>query len=230
MEVRLIIFDCDGVLVDSEPIALGTWQKMLGEIGLHLSFEETIRRFQARPMKVCVEIVEHLLGKKVPHGFVEQFHARTFETFQNELQPVEGIFHALDGISIPICVASSGGHDKMRLTLGKTGLYSHFEGRIFSTVEVARGKPFPDLFLYAAEKMGVSPRDCVVVEDSLPGVEAGVAAGMTVFGYAKLANHNEMRACGAHVFDDMRCLPEMLEMVSAHTQIQNVHVRALVND
>lgn len=215
MKWQLVIFDCDGVLVDSEPIALGTFQTMIAELGLIMSYEEVIRRFQARPVKICVEVVEQLLGKPVPQGFVDAFHARTFEIFQKELQPVEGIFHALDGISgqIQSCVASSGTHDKMRITLTKTGLYARFEGRIFSTVEVARGKPHPDIFLYAAEKMGVSPRDCVVVEDSLPGVQAGVAAGMTVLGYTKLSSADEIRACGAHVFDDMTQLPVLLKSI-----------------
>ena len=147
----------------------------------------------------------------IPAGFMENHDKRLFEALSRELDPIQNISVALEKLSIPTCVASSGPYAKIRLSLGVTQLLPIFEGRIFSAVEVNRGKPFPDLFLYAAEKMGVPSKNCIVVEDSVFGVQAGVAAGMAVLGYAERTNPESLRKAGATVFDDMIELPDLIE-------------------
>ena len=206
----LIIFDCDGVLVDSEPITNRIFCTMLNEIGLKINFEETMSTFMGRTMDGCIRIIEERLGKPVPKDFIEEYHRRIIPAFEGELKAVEGVEEALDSLDCLTCVASSGAHEKMRATLGVTGLLPRFEGRLFSGTEVSRGKPFPDLFLYAAEQMGAKPSKCVVIEDSVPGAQAGIAAGMTVFGYAGFTPADKLLSTGAIVFDDMHELPELL--------------------
>jgi HAD superfamily hydrolase (TIGR01509 family) len=208
---ELVIFDCDGVLVDSEPIANRVFSRMLGELGLPMDYDETVRTFVGRSAATCVQMVESRLGRPVPEGWVDAWRQRTFDAFSEELRPVEGVAEALDRIGAPFCVASSGEPAKMRFTLGMTGLLPRFEGRMFSAVEVPRGKPAPDLFLHAAGRMGAAPERCAVIEDSAVGVEAGAAAGMTVFGYAAMTAPDALRAAGAaHVFTRMDALPELL--------------------
>ncbi|MCB2202096.1 HAD family hydrolase [bacterium] len=206
----LIIFDCDGVLVDSEPITNRIFCRMLNEIGLDISFKETMSTFMGRTMDSCVEIIEKRLGRPVPDNFIEEYHRRIIPAFEGELTAVDGVEAALDVLPVPTCVASSGSHEKMRATLGITGLLPRFEGRLFSGTEVPRGKPFPDLFLHAAATMGAVPERCAVIEDSVPGVQAGVAAGMTVFGYAGFTPSDRLLEAGALVFDNMRELPRLL--------------------
>jgi HAD superfamily hydrolase (TIGR01509 family) len=210
MRCELVIFDCDGVLVDSEPVANRIFAEELNAAGLALSVEEVCREFIGRSMACCLAEVERRLGRPLPAGFVERLQSRTFDAFRAGLAPVAGVREALARIDLPFCVASSGEPQKMRLTLGLTGLLPLFEGRLFSAVEVERGKPHPDLFLHAARRLGATPARCAVVEDSRHGVAAGVAAGMTVFGYAGRGNAAELAAAGATPFDDMRRLPELL--------------------
>jgi HAD superfamily hydrolase (TIGR01509 family) len=205
----LVIFDCDGVLVDSEPIAGRIFAGMLGEIGLPMTYEEEAR-FRGRSLKDCLEIAGALRGRPVPEGFAEAYQARLLDAFRRELRATAGVVEALDRIFVPICVASSSGPARMRTALDVTGLLPRFDGRLFSATEVARGKPFPDLFLYAADCMRASPRRCAVVEDTVLGVQAGVAAGMTVFGYSAAAIPDALAVCGARVFTDMRELPDLI--------------------
>ena len=211
MNPGLIIFDCDGVLVNSEPIASRIFHELITEIGLNISLEETVRLFEGLSDQDSIRIVEEKLGRPVPSSFMENHDKRLFEAFSRELDPIQNISVALERISIPTCVASSGPYEKIRLSLGVTQLLPIFEGRIFSAVEVNRGKPFPDLFLYAAEKMGVPSKNCIVVEDSVYGVQAGVAAGMVVLGYAERTDPEVLRHNGATVFDDMLELPELIK-------------------
>ncbi|WP_422015773.1 HAD family hydrolase [Reyranella sp.] len=209
----LVIFDCDGVLVDSEPLANTCFARALQREGLDWTVEDTMRRLMGRSMKSCVEIVEGELGRALPADFVERLQADTLQTFRDApLQPVAGVVEAIDAIEaagIATCVASSGGLDKMRVTLGITGLWSRFEGRIFSSSQVPRGKPFPDLFLHAAIQMNEQPFDCVVVEDSLPGIQAARAAGMRALAYvgAPYSDAEALRAAGGRTFDSMSSLP-----------------------
>jgi HAD superfamily hydrolase (TIGR01509 family) len=211
---ELVIFDCDGVLVDSEPIGNRVLAALLTEIGLPTSYEESVRDYLGRSVASCLEIIESRLGRSVPEDFAEVLSRRTSEAFRGELQGVPGIERALDGIALPICVASSGPQEKMRLTLGLTGLLPRFEGRMFSATDVESGKPSPDLFLHAAASLGASVDRCAVVEDSVLGVRAGRAAGMTVFGFAARSDPHALAAAGARVFRDMAVLPDLLSASS----------------
>jgi HAD superfamily hydrolase (TIGR01509 family) len=208
---ELVIFDCDGVLVDSERIAVRVEAEYLAELGWPLTEAEIVERFMGRTAEYMDEAIEARLGSRLPGDWKDQFQRRYREAYAADLRPVDGIVKVLDQITVPTCVASSGSHDKLRLTLGHTGLYGRFEGRIFSGYEVANGKPAPDLFLHAASRMGVDPAGCAVVEDSRWGVEAARAAGMRAFGYAGgLTPPDFLEGHGTVVFEDMRDLPGLL--------------------
>lgn len=211
MSLDLVIFDCDGVLVDSEPVANRILSEALGEVGLAVTCEECARATTGLAMASVVEWAQARLGRRLPPGFLDRVQARTFAALREGIEPVPGVVEALAGIAVPVCVASSGEPEKIRLTLGLTGLLPRFEGRIFSATEVARGKPYPDLFLHAARTLGARPPSCVVVEDSLPGVRAAAAAGMRVLAYANAADGIALAAAGARVFDDMATLPRLLD-------------------
>ncbi|WP_165068107.1 HAD family hydrolase [Marisediminicola senii] len=207
----LVIFDCDGVLVDSEVLAVQIDQRALAEVGWELSIDEIVHRFLGKSSATFTAEVEAHLGRALPADWDAKYNAAYFEAFETSLQPVDGIHQALDAIAAQTCVASSGGHEKIRKTLGLTGLYPRFDGRIFSATEVEHGKPAPDLFLHAASRMGVEPERCVVVEDSKYGVQAAHAAGMHAFGYAGgLTPPDWLHAEGATVFTSMAELPELL--------------------
>jgi HAD superfamily hydrolase (TIGR01509 family) len=216
--VELVIFDCDGVLVDSEPITNAVFAEMLGELGLVMSLDDMYAHFKGHSMAQGIAIMERLLGAPAPADFVDAYRARSRAALAREVRPVRGIERALaglDALGTLTCVASSGEHEKMQITLGKTGLLPRFEGRLFSVTEVARGKPHPDIFLHAAQCMGIAPSTTVVVEDSPVGVRAGAAAGMVVLGYADLTNPAELSAAGAAcTFTDMHALPELVLDVS----------------
>jgi HAD superfamily hydrolase (TIGR01509 family) len=208
----LVIFDCDGVLVDSERITNAVFSRRLGEIGLVLTLEQMFERFLGRTMADCVAIIEAELGRPVPDDFVEGYRAESRALLAREVRPVRGVVDALAALSVPYCVASSGDPEKMRTTLSATGLLPLFEGRRFSAVDVARGKPAPDIFLHAAQRMGARPERCVVVEDTPVGTRAGVAAGMLVLGYAELMSAARLREAGAwRTFDDMDALAGLLD-------------------
>ena len=184
MTTELVIFDCDGVLIDSERIAVRIDAMVLAELGWHLSEADVVERFLGRSEEAMVAEIEAHLGRTLDDGWDNEFNRLYREAFAAELRPVDGVVEALDAITTQTCVASSGSHEKMRYTLGLTGLYERFAGRIFSASEVANGKPAPDLFLHAARRLGVEPAACAVVEDSRYGVEAARLAGMRAFGYA----------------------------------------------
>jgi len=212
---ELIIFDCDGVLVDSEPITNRVFGEMLGELGMQVTLDEMFELFVGYSMTQCLTVISERLGKMPPPDFVQNYYTRARVALGAELTAVPGVVEALDQITLPYCVASSGAHEKMRMTLGITGLLPRFEGRMFSATEVARGKPAPDIFLHAASKFGVRPAACLVVEDTPPGVAAGVAAGMTVYGYSAQTPAARLLAAGARrVFHDMTQLPLLLGKVS----------------
>lgn len=189
-----IIFDCDGVLVDSERIGVHIDRAVLAEVGLNFTVEEVVSTFMGKSDKHFVDTVEAMIGRPVPDGWLQEISKRYQTAFETELTAVPGIVEALDSLQLPHCVASSGTHEKMRFTLGKTGLLNRFENKLFSATQVERGKPEPDLFLYAANQMGWEPSRCLVVEDSHAGVMAGLSAGMKVAAYAggflKHDNHN----------------------------------------
>ena len=206
-----VIFDCDGVLVDTEPAANRVLAAILTDEGLPTTPQESMRTYMGRSWASCMEIASAKLARPVDaEALAERYRAGVREAWSRELHPVAGIEEALDAIALPSCVASSGEHERMRFTLGRTGLLARFEGRIFSATEVARGKPAPDLFLHAARSMGFDPATTTVVEDTVPGATAGRAAGMRVLGYAAHTPAEDLAAAGAEPFDDMRRLPGLL--------------------
>ncbi len=211
---KLVIFDCDGVLVDSEPISNAVFSKHLQALGLTWSTGETMSRFMGRSMKssmeeVAMELKSHALPipKSFPSAFLDAMQKETFEVLAAQVQAVEdveAVIHFLRQASIAHCVASSGEHQKMEVTLGRTGLLGSFTDRIFSATQVANGKPAPDLFLFAALQMNCEPADCWVVEDSPYGVEAAVAAGMSAIAY-----------CGVDVWQRVLLRPGVQTAVAA---------------
>jgi HAD superfamily hydrolase (TIGR01509 family) len=212
MSFELLILDCDGVLVDSERLSHQVIVELLGEAGVKLSLEEAFELFLGKSTAQSIDIVASLLNHAVAASFMEDYRNRVRQAFKTSLHAVPGIEAALDQIRLPYCVASSGELEKMRLTLGITGLLSRFEGKLTSVTEVARPKPAPDVYLLAAAKSGVAPPRCVVVEDSPTGVAAGVAAGMTVLGYSALTPATLLLEAGAHrAFATMAVLPALIE-------------------
>ncbi|WP_327288060.1 HAD family hydrolase [Streptomyces sp. NBC_01198] len=208
----LVVFDCDGVLVDSEKIAVRIDVRMFAELGWPLSQDEIVERFVGRSFAdMGAEIAAHL-GRPLPGGWGARYRQLYHDAFEAELTPVDGVVEALDAITLPVCVASSTSHRGLRHTLGLTGLLDRFAGRVFSAADVARGKPAPDLFLHAARTLGVDPARCVVVEDSPYGVAAARAAGMYAYGYCGgLTPAHRLEGPGTTVFDDMRELPALLQ-------------------
>lgn len=207
----LVIFDCDGVLVDSERIAVGVDAVVLADLGWPLSEAEIIERFVGRSDEHFVREIETYLGHPLPGNWQATYQHLYTAAFEKELRAVDGVMDALDRITTPTCVASSGSHEKIRRSLGLTNLLARFDGRIFSASEVANGKPAPDLFLHAAARLGVPPARCAVVEDSRYGVEAARAAGMPAFAYAGgVTPAHRLEGPGTVVFSDMRALPDLL--------------------
>lgn len=206
----LIIFDCDGVLVDSERIAIRTNIEALAQHGFTATEAVVIENFVGKSTPSILAIATDWLGPQRAPLWMDDFRALYYRVLAEEVVAVDGIAEALDQISLPVCVASSGTHEKMKMTLGRTGLYDRFQGRIFSASEVEHGKPAPDLFLHAARSLGADPARCVVVEDSAPGVQAALAAGMHCLAYAGgVTPASALEGYGATLFYDMRDLPKL---------------------
>ncbi len=208
---RSVIFDCDGVLVDTEETANRVLASLLTEAGIETSFEDCMRDYRGRAMASVIETATERLGSPLPFDLADRYYTEVKDIFARELQAVPGVVAALDQISLPSCVASSGPHHKMEVTLRATGLWDRFEGRIFSASEVGIGKPAPDLFLHAAREMGFDPETTAVVEDSLYGVQAARAAGMRALAFARHTEPDVLAAAGGEPFTDMAELPGLLE-------------------
>ncbi len=212
---ELVIFDCDGVLIDSERLAVPIDGAILNHFGIDIPEAEIIDRFVGRSSSVLPEFIEARLGHPLPAGWDVPFRRLYREAYEAELRPIDGIEAALDQITLPICVASSSEPEPLRSKLELAGLYDRFAGSVFSAAEVRNGKPAPDLFLYAAERMGAEPTRCAVVEDSQYGVQAARAAGMKAFGFAGgLTRAESLEGPVTTVFDDMRDLPRLLGIES----------------
>ncbi|MER5434869.1 HAD family hydrolase [Streptomyces sp. NPDC002588] len=213
MRYDLVIFDNDGVLVDSEPISNRLLAAYLTELGHPTTYEDSIRDYMGSAMHRVHDLVAERTGERLPAEFDDVFHRRVFAAFERELKPVAGIGDVLAKLAadeVPYCVASSGSHERIRVGHRTTGLDRWFdETRIFSSQDVGKGKPEPDLFLYAAERMGVAPGRCAVVEDSPLGVQAAVAAGMDVYGFTAMTPAAKL-AGATRLFADMRELAGLL--------------------
>ncbi|MER7111282.1 HAD family hydrolase [Streptomyces sp. NPDC000229] len=213
MRYELVIFDNDGVLVDSEPLSNTLLAGYLTELGHPTSYEDSLRDYMGAAMHRVHDLILERTGQRLPEDFDEVFHGRVFAAFERELEVVAGVPEMLEKLSaegVAYCVASSGSHERIRVGHRKTGLDRWFrEGNVFSSQDVGRGKPAPDLFLYAAERMGVAPERCVVVEDSPLGVQAAVAAGMDVYGFTAMTPVERLVGVEG-CFDDMGELPGLL--------------------
>ncbi|WP_330355623.1 HAD family hydrolase [Streptomyces chartreusis] len=213
MRYDLVIFDNDGVLVDSEPISNRLLAAYLTELGHPTSYEDSIRDYMGSAMHRIHDLVLERTGERLPEDFDDVFHARVFAAFERELKAVPGAVDVLEKLGadgVPYCVASSGSHERIRVGHRTTGLDRYFdEGRVFSSQDVGRGKPAPDLFLHAAERMGVAPARCLVVEDSPLGVQAAVAAGMDVYGFTAMTPPAKL-ARATQLFSDMGELADLL--------------------
>lgn len=211
----LVIFDCDGVLVDSEPVANRLLARVLAEDGYDISYEECRRLFVGKTMDAVMAHVEEAIGRPLGDHWPDYIRDETLKAFAAGIEAVPGVeavLLQLKARNIPFCVASSGKFEKMRFTLGSSGLLPLVENVLFSAEQVGRGKPAPDLFLFAARQMGHVPEACTVIEDSVPGVQAAIAAGMPVLGFAG-DPHTDAAALkreGAYVFYEMSELPGLM--------------------
>jgi HAD superfamily hydrolase (TIGR01509 family) len=221
VNVDLIIFDCDGVLVDSEVISCRAHAETLTRHGYPITAEQVLERFLGRSMRQATLEVEAELRRRLPDDFHTQVYAEIFRLFAASLEATPHIDEALAAIALPVCVASSGPPEKISASLNRVGLYDRFAPHIFSAVQVRNGKPAPDLFLFAAEQMQASPERCLVIEDSVAGITGALAAGMTVLGFhggshCRPGYADTLHAAGAiKTFDDMRQLPDLIGQVEA---------------
>lgn len=222
---ELVIFDCDGVLVDSETLALGCARKAFAELGVELSEERTRDLFLGISQTAMRATARAVLALELPQDFEARLTRRTVAAFECELRGVEGLREALGALVSPVCVASSSSPERIRASLRIVGYSDLFGERVFSASEVERGKPAPDLFLHASSRLGVAPSACLVIEDAAPGVEAARNAGMIAFGFTGGAHaiggdyRERLLGAGASiVFDDMRDLPRLIEIAGRETQ------------
>ena len=212
MGLSLVIFDCDGVLIDTEPVANVVLQQRLEAAGLAMPYEEVMRTFVGRSKADCLTIAAQRLGRPLPARFGQDWDRAFDAALRKGTRTIDGVDGLLRDFPLPYCVASNGEPERMRLALESAGLLPLVDGRLFTASEVAHPKPAPDLFLHAARTMGAPPAATVVVEDTVTGVTAAVAARMRVFGFAGAphADAAALSAAGAAVFDDMRELPALL--------------------
>ena len=207
---KCIIFDCDGVLIDSESIAIGVLVDMANTLGANMDFEKALIALKGTSFSSCMAIISKRIGKALPETFETDYREKTFAAFKQDIQPISGIKTVLQNLDIPFCVASSGPENKIRLNLEVTGLLSYFGDNIFSCYTIQKWKPEPDVFLWAAKTMGFQPNECLVVEDSVSGVKAALAGGFHVFGYTEHDYNNELQGLATKTFNSM---PELLNMI-----------------
>ncbi len=219
-EKGLVIFDCDGVLVDSEPISISVLVQAMRDAGIEIDEEGAYQRFLGRSLATLIGTLESEFNVFADEAFLERIRNDLYARFRTELKPIPGVGAAIDALDIPCCVASSSQLERIRLSLGLTGLLDRFEPNIFSASMVERGKPAPDLFLHAARAMNVAPARCIVVEDSPAGIIAARAAGMTVFVFTGGSHAHSpsyraelQRLSPEVVFDAM---PDLIHLVRKH--------------
>jgi HAD superfamily hydrolase (TIGR01509 family) len=212
MGLSLVIFDCDGVLIDSEPIANRIFSEQLAKVGIRMTPEEVWHAFVGNSRDRCIEMAGEMRGEPLPEGFAKMWDDALHEALDVEARPVEGVPQLLESLPVPYCVASNGEPMHMQRGLTAAGLMPLVEGRLFSAAQVARPKPAPDIYLHAAKAMGAAPAECVVVEDTPTGARAALAAGMRVFGYvgSPMNQRVALEELGAIAFTRMRDLPALL--------------------
>jgi len=207
---RCIIFDSDGVLVDSETFSAKVFQEMAGELGIELEFDAALEQFAGSSMKKNLQFIQEKLPGSVPEDFEEEFRKRTYEIFKSDLKALPGVAELIRKLQVPFCVASSGPPEKIRLNLGLVELLDHFENRIFSSYDIGTWKPDPGIFIHAAKEMGFAPGECVVIEDSDAGIRAALAGGFMVYALAGEQRREHFEQLGAVTFKNMKELEQLL--------------------
>lgn len=209
--IKNIIFDCDGVLVDTERTMISVLLEMASEFGAVMELDQAVKSFSGRQILESIEVLESKATQPFPTDFEKNFRVRAYDRFREEVQPMPGIEDVLNELKVPYCVASSGPREKILLNLELTGLLSYFPSdHIFSSYEINSWKPDPDIFLHAAKVMDFDPKNTAVIEDSSAGVEAAVKGGFTVFAIAHAGNQEELAKLGATTFEHMQELPDLL--------------------
>ncbi|WP_111685566.1 HAD family hydrolase [Winogradskyella tangerina] len=208
---KCIIFDCDGVLVDSEPLSNQVMVDLANELGADIDLDYAYQNFKGNSFKNCADQISALIGRAVPSDLEAQYRHRSTEKFKAHIKPIEGIKELLDGLKISYCVASSGPESKIRLNLQLTGLLPYFEGNIFSCYTIQKWKPDPAVFLWAAKTMVFEVKDCLVIEDSPIGVQAALNGGFDVYGFTAHDYKDELRKNSTKTFDSMIKLRELLD-------------------
>lgn len=210
MDYKCIIFDCDGVLVDSESISARTFQQMAAELGFEMEYEVAVEQFAGASMKENLQFICDNIDGDLPADFENNFRQRTYKAFETDLKPIEGIHELIEKVKVPFCVASSGPTEKIRINLTTAKLIEKFDERIFSCYEIGSWKPEPGIFLHAAKEMGFSTNECVVIEDSASGIKAAVAGGFKVYAFGDEDKKEKFENLGAIVFYSMTELGYLL--------------------
>ena len=210
MRYKCILFDCDGVLVDSEALTNGVLVEMAAELGIHLPINTNLQGISGRSLHWALEYIEQQTGMQLPDTFVPEYRSRTFKLLARDLETFPGIYDLLERLTIDYCVASSGPLEKIRTSLTTTRLIPFFEGRMYSSYQIQSWKPDPGIFLYAAAQMGYAPKDCVVIEDSLAGIQAAQAGGFDVLHFRPEAHLPDFNLPNVPVFDQLGNLDKLL--------------------
>lgn len=212
MEFKCIIFDCDGVLVDSEVIENQVLISMAKHFGLNMTLEKAIENFKGKSLSDSLQLIEKLIKDKLPDHFVKEYRQQSFEAFRKKLKPIEGVKEFIDNLNVSYCVASSGPIEKITLNLTTTGLIENFKNRMFSSYQINSWKPEPEIFLHAAREMGHLVSECIVIEDSRPGIMAAIRGGFKVYALANEENTEQLQNEGAIIFNSFEELTKMLHV------------------
>lgn len=207
---KCIIFDCDGVLIDSESIAIGVLVDMANKLGASMDKHESLIELKGKSLNLCMQIISDRINGKLPDTFEPDYRINTFKAFKEQIQPIDGIKDVLENLKLPFCVASSGPENKIRLNLEVTGILHFFEGNIFSCYAIQKWKPEPDIYLWAAKTMGFKPSECLVIEDSVSGVIGAKRGGFDVYGYTEHDYNNELELLADKTFNDMSKLLNLI--------------------
>lgn len=204
MKYKCIIFDCDGVLVDSETISSKVIVDLANKLGANITLQYAISTYKGTSLHFVKNDIKKRTAKELPIDFDEQYRTESFAAFKNQLKPIHGVKELLSQLNVPICVASNGPLNKMQLNLAVTQLLPYFKNNLFSAYEIGFWKPDPTLFLHAAKTMGFLPKDCLVIEDSLSGIKAAKTAGFTVIALANTTEKEDFKNLGAIVVSTMK--------------------------
>ncbi len=209
---KCVIFDCDGVLVDSEPIGNKVMVELANALGANIDLDYAYLHFKGNSLYKCMQHIRNIIEKELPADFESEYRRISFQRFKKEIQPVEGVVDLVQSLNVPFCVASSGPENKIRLNLELTGLMPYFENKIFSCYAIEKWKPDPEIFIWASKMMGFHSSECVVIEDSIHGVEAAINGGFDVFAFTANDLNDELQEKATKTFDSMLNLKEMLKV------------------